>query len=220
MNATKPFPARAAALAATVAAAVVSAGFGPQNVGAQPAGSPEWQRVQGAYAQARDRGESEAIDAALKLADGFVAAHPGDGRALTYRGSLAAMRAKVSLMPWTKLAMLHEGIQQMDDGVDRVLRDKALAGGEIELDVRMVRGITSARIPRAFGRGSVAVADFRSVAASSHFDQMLPAHRATALAWLAVLAKRQGDEKAGGDYLARARGFDAVTASSIWENFQ
>jgi hypothetical protein len=208
------------ALAAALAAAMFSAGPITRPASASNSATLEWSQVQGAYYEARDRGDSDVIDRALALADRFVSAHPADGRALTYRGSLSAMRARVSIMPWTKLSMLHEGIEQMDTGVDRILRDKQLAGGEAEIEVRMVRGTTSARIPRAFGRGGVAVGDFRAVAAHPHFEQLQPAHRASALAWLAVLAKRQGDDKASGDYLSRARGADALTTAAIWDKFQ
>lgn len=205
-------------IATLAAAAVLAATSAPSTSAAPAAAGTEWTAVHSAYTQARDRGETGAIDQALELADAYVKAHPADGRALTYRGSLAAMRARASLLPWRKLSYLHEGIQQMDDGVERVVRDGKLAGGDVEIDVRMVRGITSARIPRAFGRGGTAVADFRAITSLPRFDQLQPEHRASALAWLAVLAQRQGDEKASTDLLNRARASDARTAQTIWES--
>lgn len=174
---------------------------------------PTWEQVQAAYATARERGDSDAIDAALALADAFTEAHPLDGVALTYRGSLGAMRAKSAWLPWKKLSLLNEGMRQMDEGI--VMATRSAAGTSQEIDARMVRGITSARIPRTFGRGGVALGDFRFIVNSPQFPRMQPQHQATALAWLAVMLKRSGNEMESQPLQQRAQGIDAATAQSI-----
>jgi hypothetical protein len=179
-----------------------------------------WEQVTTAYTAARNQGDSASIDKALALAGGFVGAHPQDGRAMTYQGSLAAMRARESLLPWKKLSMLHEGIGLMDDGVATVVKDKALAGGSTEIEVRIVRGTTSARIPGAFGRGGVARADFRSVIDNPNFEHLRPLDRASVLGWMAVLSHREGDAAASTKYLERARSADAQVANTLWETYQ
>jgi hypothetical protein len=181
------------------------------------AASPDtpWESVRQAYQQARDRAQAEDVDHALSLADGYLAAHPRDGRALTYRGSLAALRARVSWMPWKKLGMLHEGIGQMDDGVSLVT--KAAPGSAQELEVRLVRGITSANIPSTFGRGGVAFSDFKAVVKHPHFPELAAEHRATALAWMAVMHKRQGQVAESERLQREAEALDATAARKVSE---
>lgn len=177
-------------------------------------------RLVDAYGIAQSRGDTDAIDKALSLAEQYLSAHPGDGRALTYKGSLAAMRARESILPWRKLTFLKDGIDWMDDGVAAVLKDKSLARGRTEIEVRMVRGTTSARIPGAFGRGGVARADFRAVVANPQFEAIAPLHRASAYAWLAILTHRDGDEGGARGWLDKARQADATIADNLWGQFK
>ena len=183
--------------------------------GAPAAAAPSatWESVRAAYQLARDRTETADVDRALDMTDGFLAAHPGDGRAMTYRGSLAAMRARVSWMPWKKLGMLHEGISQMDEGVARVIK----AGSDLELEVRLVRGTTSANIPSAFGRGGVAISDFKAVVRHPRFAELSPEHRATALAWLAAMSRRQGQEAEAERLQHEAEAIDPAAARKVKE---
>lgn len=180
---------------------------------AAAASSTTWESVRAAYQVARDRIEAADVDRALELADGFLAEHPGDGRAMTYRGSLAAMRARVSWMPWKKLGMLHEGISQMDEGVARVIK----AGSDLELEVRLVRGTTSASIPSAFGRGGVATSDFKAIVRHPRFAELSSEHRATALAWLAAMNRRQGQEADANRLQREAEAIDPAVARKVQE---
>lgn len=185
---------------------------------ADAADTPEWGAVAAAYGQSQAKGDFDTIEKALELANSYAEKYPKDGRAMTYRGSLAAMKARESILPWRKLGSLNQGVDWMDEGVALILKDKELAGGRIEIEVRMVRGITSARIPTLFGRGSVARADFLTVIANSHFSEINNVNKASAYAWLAVLSRRQGASP--DDYLSKARAIDPVTANAIWERFK
>lgn len=177
-----------------------------------------WEHFLTAYAAAQSQGDMGSIDRAAALVDAHLARYKGDARALTYKGSLSCMRARESLWPWRKLSLLRDGIGWMDDGVAAVLADKAQAASRLAIDVRMVRGITSARIPATFGRGGVARADFRAIVAHPQFASISAPHRATALAWLAVLAQRDGDEAAASQQFALARQADAAVAAQVWES--
>ncbi len=181
--------------------------------------SAEWLAVTNAYSTTKATDSSDKLDEAYDLATKYAEQHPTDGRAMTYRGSLATMKAKDSLLPWKKLSSLNKGVDWMDEGVSIVTNDKALAGSRVEIEVRMVRGITSARIPALFGRGSVARADLMAVTATPIFKDITPANKATAFAWLAVLLRRQNDSAAG-DWLKQARAADEQVASSIWVQFK
>lgn len=177
------------------------------------ASSVSWESVRAAYQVARERTETADVDRALELVDGFLAEHPGDGRAMTYRGSLAAMRARVSWMPWKKLSMLHEGISQMDEGVAWVTK----AGSDFELEVRLVRGTTSAGIPSAFGRGGVAISDFKAIVRHPRFAELSPEHRATAMAWLAAMNRRQGQHADAERLQHEAESIDPAAARKVKE---
>jgi hypothetical protein len=187
---------------------------------ADAADQPEWSAVTAAYSNAHAKGDSQAIEDALDLATKYVEKHPGDGRGLTYRGSLAAMKARESYLPWRKLSSLNQGVDWMDEGVSAVLNNKELAGTRTEIEVRMVRGTTSARIPKLFGRGSVARADFLAVVSNPHFNAVSNINKASVYAWLAVLSNRQNDSPGTNDWLNKARAADATTANSIWEHFK
>lgn len=182
--------------------------------------TPEWNAVTAAYSQAKSKGDSDTIEKALDLATQYAEKYPKDGRAMTYRGSLASMKARESILPWRKLGSLNQGVDWMDEGVTMVLKDKELAGGRVELDVRMVRGITSARIPKLFGRGAVARSDFLAVIANPLFNEMNNVNKASAYAWLAVLSHRQSDDAGSNDWLNKARAIDPVTGDAIWTQYK
>ena len=184
------------------------------------ADTPQWTAVAAAYSSAQTKGDSGAIEDALDLATKYVEQHPGDGRAMTYRGSLAAMKARESYLPWRKLGSLNQGVDWMDEGVGAIVASKASAGTGLEIEVRMVRGITSARIPKMFGRGSVARADFLAVIANPHFSAVNPNHKASAYAWLAVLSNRQNDDAGTKEWLSKARAADTAVANAIWEQYK
>lgn len=177
--------------------------------------SPTWENVRSAYQIARSEVTADEVDKALAIADGFLAEHPRDGRALTYRGSLSALRARLSWMPWKKLGMLNDGISQMDEGVTLV--SKAAAGTAQEIEVRMVRGTTSANIPGAFGRGGVAYSDFKAVVNHPRFGDISTENRAAAMAWLAALSRRQGQEAEGERLQKEAEAIDQAIALKIRE---
>ncbi|MDH4275808.1 MAG: hypothetical protein OEW08_12295, partial [Gammaproteobacteria bacterium] len=87
-------------------------------------------------------------------------------------------------------------------------------------EVRMVRGTTSARIPKVFGRGSTARADFKAIINHPLFSSISPANQASAYAWLAVLTARENDTSNSQAYLQKARLANADTANTIWTRYQ
>ncbi len=181
--------------------------------GLSAADDAAWNGVLQAYQLARAKPQTAEVDHALELADAFLAANPRDGRALTYRGSLSTLRARISWMPWKKLAMLNEGVTQMDDGVAMV--GKSAKGTAMELEVHLVRGVTSANIPRAFGRGGTAFADFKAVVNHPHFAELSAANRASALAWLSIMYQRQDQPTQAERFMREAEALDPATAARI-----
>ncbi|MEK6748748.1 MAG: hypothetical protein AABY83_06025 [Pseudomonadota bacterium] len=187
---------------------------------ANSSGNPSWENITAAYDSAQRLGDYDTIEHAFDLASEYSEAHPRDGRAMTYRGSLAAMIARESILPWRKLSSLKEGIDLMDDGVAAVVAERQSASTRMEIEVRMVRGTTSARIPKLFGRGSTARADFKAVINHPLFSSISPAHQASAYAWLAVLTARENDTSNSQTYLQKARLANADTANTIWTRYQ
>lgn len=167
-----------------------------------------------AYNNAISGDNTNAIEAAIKMFDDILTSNPEEHLALIYKGSLTAKLAKVSWMPWNKLRFVNQGIDLMDKGVEALQAKKADARTEIV--ARMVRGITSARIPSAFKRGKTASADFQFIRQHPSFASMESAHRATALAYSAVLLWREGNEPEAQKYLAQARTIDRSIADGIW----
>jgi hypothetical protein len=196
------------------------AGNAPLGMAQRAPVAGSWEAVAQAYAVARTQRDAASIDLALKKIGAWLAAHADDGRALVYQGSLLTLRARASVLPWKKLSMLQDGVGRMERGVARVMNDPAQAGGPLELEVRVVRGTTSARIPRVFGRGNSARADLRAVIANPMFGHLQPATRAGALGWMAVLSERDGNAEVAEALLAQARAADVRTANAVWGDDQ
>lgn len=172
-----------------------------------------WEDVREACQVARRNARTADVDRALALADDYLTARPEDGRALTYRGSLAALRARLSWLPWKKLSLLNKGIGQMEEGVARVRH--AAGGTPLEMEVRLVRATTSASIPAAFGRAGVALSDFKAVVGHPQFSFLPPEHRATALAWLAALCRRRGEASEAEGLQRDAEAIDLAIADRV-----
>ena len=166
------------------------------------------------YYQVLDKEDFDATEGAIRSFKSILEKNPGEYRANVYVGSLTTQLAKLAWAPWNKLKYVHEGIDLMDKGVEAV--DKGTKDPQIVIESHMIRGITSSRIPKTFKRGPVAAADFKLIREHEAFSKIGAENQATALAFSAVLAHRQGDEKAAAAFLASARAANATVSSKIW----
>ncbi len=162
----------------------------------------------------RAKADPATVDAAFDFARHVAASRPADPIPLVYEGSLAALMARDGWLPWRRLANLHRGLDLMGQAADIAARAGTPASQRLE--VEMVRGITCAQIPTLFGQGSVARRDLARAYRSPGFPTMSPGDRATALAWLAVLAHRAGDDSASARYLRAARSVSPGVVATIW----
>jgi hypothetical protein len=76
------------------------------------------------------------------------------GRALTYIGSLTALRAKFALWPHEKWKAANEGLRLMDKG---------LAGNPDDIEALFIHGTTCYFLPPFFGRADDAQRQFRKI---------------------------------------------------------
>ncbi|MCW8199343.1 hypothetical protein D8B23_13155 [Verminephrobacter aporrectodeae subsp. tuberculatae] len=173
---------------------------------------PALKHLAQAFAEAaKDPGK---LDAAFSVAEQTVKAMPNNPIALVYKGSLATQRARDAWMPWNKLSYLKDGIDMMDQALD--IASRAPVNPDTILQVRMVRALTSARIPAIFGRGSVAQGDLTNVLSNPGFKGMKAQDQASVYAWLAVYAHRDNQADKAADQLKTARAVDKVTADAVW----
>lgn len=173
---------------------------------------PTLQKLSQAFSEAERNHDK--VSAAYSLAEQTVKARPTDPIALAYKGSLSTQVARDAIFPWTRLTYLRKGIDIMDQAIDLALR--APINPIVVLEVRMVRALTSARIPSIFGRGAVARSDLNHILSNPGFKDM-PAHdQASVYAWLAVYAHRASQAEKTEDYLKKAGALDQATASGIW----
>lgn len=173
---------------------------------------PALKRLTQVFAEAEK--EPSKVDAAYSVAAQTVKAKPNDPIALVYKGSLATQRARDAWMPWNKLGYLKDGIDTMEQALD--IASRAPANPDTILEVRMVRALTSARIPAVFGRGSVARSDFAYVLTNPGFKTMKAQDQASVYAWLAVYAHRDNQADKAETQLKTAVTLDKVTADAIW----
>jgi len=173
---------------------------------------PALQRLTRAFAEvAKDRSK---LDAAFGVAEQTVKDMPNNPIALVYKGSLAAQRAGAAFMPWNKLGYLRDGMDALDQALDIASRQPV--DSATLLEVRMVRALTNARIPTAFGRAPMARDDFSKIRASAEFKDMKAQDQASVHAWLAVYAHRDKQAENAKAQLETARALDPVTADAIW----
>jgi len=166
------------------------------------------------YQRAIKTYDSSSIKNAISHFDAIIASDPTDGRALVYKGSLLSALAKASWMPWDKLGYVNKGIDLMDQGITMVSTKNTDSHTEIE--VRMVRGITSAKIPSAFRRGQVAEADFKMIREHPNFSKMSADDKCAVFAYSAVLAGRAGEINKADLFLREAQTFNGALANTIW----
>ena len=154
------------------------------------------------------------LNAAFVVAEQTLKVLPNDPIALVYKGSLDTQRAREAWMPWNKLGYLKEGLDLMDQAID--IATRASVNPDTLLEVRMVRALTSARIPVVFGRGSIARGDLTYVLTQPGFKGMKAQDQASVFAWLAVYSHRDNQEDKAADHLKKALALDSVTANAIW----
>ena len=99
-------------------------------------------------------GDSDQIDAQIKLFENQLKTNANDQLARVYLGSAYALRAKASFWPITKLKYLKRGEKFMDEAVHKAPKQPR---------VRLIRAIASYKIPKKLGRRKVAIADFEKL---------------------------------------------------------
>lgn len=173
---------------------------------------PALKRLTQAFAEAEK--DPSKLDAAFSVAEQTVKAMPNDPIALVYKGSLATQRARDAWMPWNKLSYLKDGVDMMDQALD--IASRVPVNPDTILEVRMVRALTSARIPAVFGRGSVARGDLTNVLTNPGFKSMKAQDQASVYAWLAVYAHRDNQADKAAEHMKTAIALDKGTANAIW----
>lgn len=166
------------------------------------------------YHEVVGKDDSDATEKAVNLFNQVLEKTPKEYRALIYMGSLTARQAKLSWMPWSKLKLVNSGIDMMDKGIDAV--SAQTTDPHILIEAHMVRGITSARIPKMFKRYAVATSDFKFIREHPSFAHIGTVNQATVMAFSAVLLHREGAEAEAAKFLDSARGIDKATAEKIW----
>ncbi|MBN2206957.1 MAG: hypothetical protein JW742_06115 [Candidatus Aminicenantes bacterium] len=99
-------------------------------------------------------GRTDVVAKAERHLSRLLAVEPDNAPALVYRGSLETMKAKESGPSLESLEFLNRGFAWMDRAV-------LLAPDDPE--VRLVRAVNGAFIPVEFGRGDLALEDFRAI---------------------------------------------------------
>ncbi len=178
------------------------------------AAQSEFDKAVANYRQVVDKGDYDATEEAIKMFQSVLSKDPAEYRAMVYSGSLTTRLAKLAWAPWNKLKHVNGGIDMMDKGVEAV--DKSNKDPQVVIESHMIRGITSARIPKQFKREAVAVADFKLIRNHPAFDKTNNESRVRVLAYSAVLSHRQEDAAGAAKFLSMARSINPEAAEQIW----
>lgn len=103
--------------------------------------------------------EPGAIDAAIEVAQAFLAAHERHPVAMAYMGSLAGLKAGAATLPWVKLGYANDAAALLDAAYERrhEIAGAATDGEpEGELVILLLRGIAYANFPPFLGRAEAA----------------------------------------------------------------
>ena len=99
-------------------------------------------------------GQSGSVGMAEKYLSRLLELQPENPEGLVYMGSLQTIKAGISEPSMESLNSLTQGFYLMD---------KAVLLAPDSLEVRLVRGVNSVHIPFEFGRGDLALEDFRTI---------------------------------------------------------
>lgn len=102
------------------------------------------------------RGDDKARREAYKLWEQLQKANPDDPVAAAYRGSSVLQSAPHAWAPWKKGELAKQGVVMLNEAVEAAPDD---------LEVRLIRGLSTAKLPADFGLAEQSQADVAAVAA-------------------------------------------------------
>lgn len=154
------------------------------------------------------RTDSGAIDRAISVAESYLAAHPEHVVATAYLGSLYAMKAGASHLPWIKLKHATTAIVLLDDAHQRWLaagdRECETANHPAGLEILLLRGVAYANFPAFLGKADQAKACLEDAENHPAFADIPASYRALAYTHLAVLCRRAGEEDLASAYAEKS----------------
>lgn len=167
--------------------------------------------------------DAGAIDRAIGLAEDFLAANADYPVVVAYLGSLRAMKAGASLLPWVKLKHANVASALLESAYVRRFETGAPASQPDaypgELEIALLRGVAYANFPEFLGKAEAARASLAEAMENPAFP-MVPRHyRALAHVHLAVICHRVGEEAQARRHLEEAIEMDASTARPIWASY-
>lgn len=133
---------------------------------------------------------------------------------LVYKGSLRAMQAGKTDLPWKKMRYMGEAIETIDKSMDQLLHSDGKTTNDVLLEALIISGITCASIPRSYGRAAVAKRYLATAIALAEFPRLPGKTKATVYAWLSVL-NRDILPAESQHYLELARSLDRTSADEI-----
>jgi hypothetical protein len=125
------------------------------------------------------------------------------------------MIARDAFFPFTKLANVNQGIELLDNAVERLDQAEVAAEYDGRLDILLVSGLTNAALPGPFGRRPMAERDLAQVKSLPAFQAVPAGTKAKVYAWLAVFAATRDASEAQA-LLTLARAEDKAVADVLW----
>ena len=163
---------------------------------------------------------ADTIDRAIAVVESYLSAYPDHPVATACLGSLHAMQAGASSLPWVKLkhattasALLDMAHSRWFEGTAAQCCDADYPG---ELEILLLRGVAYANFPAFLGKADTARACLQQAERHPAFAMLTARHQALAFAHLAVLHHRTGQETTARQYLEHAMAADEATANPVW----
>ena len=137
------------------------------------------------------RADDDAIGGAICVVESYLAAHPDDLVATAYLGSLHAMCAGASHLPWIKLKHATTASRLLDSAHERWFQDVNSQADDGaypgDLEILLLRGVAYANFPAFLGKSEVARTCLEDARRHPAFAAIPASYRALAYAHLATL---------------------------------
>ncbi|CAC9435548.1 hypothetical protein [uncultured Gammaproteobacteria bacterium] len=134
-----------------------------------------------------------------------------------YHGSLLTMKARDSWMPWNKLYYLNQGIDLMDDSLEKLenLKDHNPA---LLLESIITRALTNVKIPSIFNRSKLASFDLNRAMSNKNFIHVDNETKLKIYVYAALYAEKDNEAVTAKQYLEKAKQINKSLTESIYND--
>jgi hypothetical protein len=160
------------------------------------------------------KADTKNLEAAVQIVDAFQKDNAMNPMGNIYKGSLRALQARQSVIPWRKMSYIAEGFSLLDKGAEQLSDAGTKTSPDILLEALIISGITNASVPRSYDRDGRARQELEAVIRIPAFQILPKPTQASVYAWLGVLYRSEQTAQSS-RYFELACNLDVQVANEI-----